>query len=498
MRKPLALCLVLFGLVLLTTGLRIVWPGVVLFALSVVFLVNHLAMAHGLILKHQMGNESLRAMPHGFAANVALSYLGLIIVALSLLVRGIGGGSGISGGDSGQGPGVDEITLIGPGGEALKTEVVPGGGGSGDGIDQTGSGEGEGAASGVGDGAGGFADVAAEVVESGVVPLEGDPVEGPAGVEMEPDETIAQPVLQEEPPPEEVPPEEAPAFFPVVRKERFTMPFDPQSQSPLGTKVDQGPGRGGAPAYGSVASVDGSGTVVKPDKDTNILIFFDSSGSMNSTFEPLQVMRDTLLRKALLPCYGSVELYEERVRVLSERDERGLAWLGKGFETSKSIVLIFQDESAGTYYHAGGRLFPVLLQDLYHLRKAVEEFDGSYYRGVVFQVKNRSSGPRFQKFLRNRFQAPPFHVDTIGELAVAIGSNKGRRFRSPFGGPELADFDPAGLPPRTPAHLADFLRRSGSVSFDLKFNIPEGVSPEFYLDRITRAARELGIDLSAS
>ena len=53
------------------------------------------------------------------------------------------------------------------------------------------------------------------------------------------------------------------------------------------------------------------------------------------------------------------------------------------------------------------------------------------------------------------------------------------------------------MPPRTPAHLADFLRRSGPISFDLKTNQADGAAPEYYLKRITMAARELGIDLSA-
>ncbi|MBO45458.1 MAG: hypothetical protein CMJ96_01010, partial [Planctomycetes bacterium] len=302
MRASLVVSFSLFGLVLLTTAWRLVWPGFALFVLSIVFLVNHLAMSHGLIFKHQMGKEGLRALPHGFAANVALSYLGLAIVVITSLVRGIGGDSGTSPGDSGNEAGGDEIALIGPGGEGTDTEVVPGGGGSGDGIDETGSGEGEGTGTGAGagEGAGGFGD-AVEVAEAEGAPLEADSVEGPAGVEMEPAETISQPVLREEPPPEEAPPEEVPVFLPVARAERHTLDPDlitPQAPASIGPKSPQ-PSRPSSPsAYGRVASVDGSGTVVKPDKDTSILIFFDSSGSMNSTFEPLQVMRDTLLRNA--------------------------------------------------------------------------------------------------------------------------------------------------------------------------------------------------------
>ena len=490
MRPSLAVCLVLFCLVLLTTALRVAWPNVILFALSLVFLANHLAIAHGVIFKFRIGTGSLGSLPHGYAANVSLSYLGLVIVVVSSLVRGIGGDSGPAWGDSGKDGKGEEFALIGAGGGGLGDGVAPGGDDFGDGSEHMGSGEGEGISSGIGQETEGHGDFV-EIADVEDIPMA--LVEEATGERVyESAETI---------PEEKVPDKAEEEIFLGARSERFTLSFDPKTQfpAPIGPRSSSRLVRGGSSAYGAVASIDGSGTVVKPDKDTSILIYFDSSGSMNTTFEPLQVMRDTILRAALLPCYGSIELYEERVRVLSEPDERGLAWLTKGFEMSKSVVFIFQDESDGTYYNSSERLQSIFLPDMYQMRKAIEEFDGSYYRGVVFQVRNKKEGSHFQRFLRKTFQAPPVKRANFGQLSRQSGffGSSRRRSGNSFTKSSPVAFDPAAVPPRTPAHLADFLRRSGPISFDLKTNQADGATPEYYLKRITMAARELGIDLSA-
>jgi hypothetical protein len=490
MKVQFALCLVLFGIVLLSTALHAIIPSLLFLSASIVCVVNHLALAHGAILKFQFTKVSGNTLPHGFAANVALSYLGLVIVLVSSFVLGLGGGgTGISHQDPGNGCGAEEFALLGSGGGAIEGEVVSGGDGTGAGFEESGFGEGEGTSSGKGEEALGSSEEV-EVDE----PEEAD-VSEPAMEQLDPEPAPVEdePVVVEELVVED-------EVIITKRKERHTLAFDPNKQVPVSIppRSSRSPVRGGSSYYGSIASVNGSGRVVKPDKDTSILVFFDSSGSMNSTFHPLQVMRDTILRDALLPCYGTVELYEKKVRVISRPDERGIAWLGEGFKDDKSIVFIFQDESEGTYYNSAERYQPIFMPDLYNLRKTIEEFDGSYYRGIVFQVRNKDEGKRFQRFVAKTFQRPILNRSTFGKLSRYVESYHASRRRSgnPFTGTELVPFDPASVPPATPAHLADYLRRSGTVSFDVKNDVPEGSPPEYYLKRITMAAKRLGIDLA--
>jgi hypothetical protein len=89
------------------------------------------------------------------------------------------------------------------------------------------------------------------------------------------------------------------------------------------------------------------------DGETEINIFFDSSGSMSSTEGPLNIMAKKILKTCLLPFYGDDgDLYDERVRVRNFSDERGYKVLGTSGSTSeitKVINLVFQDEADPVY-----------------------------------------------------------------------------------------------------------------------------------------------------
>ena len=75
------------------------------------------------------------------------------------------------------------------------------------------------------------------------------------------------------------------------------------------------------------------------------------------------------------------------------------------------------------------------------------------------------------------------------EWLSVLGFRGGRWFRS-------SGFNADAVPINTPIHVADYFRRSGPISFDVKYDVPEGSTPEYYLRRITVAAKRLGIDLS--
>lgn len=129
--------------------------------------------------------------------------------------------------------------------------------------------------------------------------------------------------------------------------------------------------------------------------DTWIYIYFDSSGSMGSTLQPLLDMREGNLRQTLLPVYDNDPgLYDARVQVVSNATERTfylLNFLGAPAPSGNIIVMVFQDE-ASTVYHSddpstwtgypGGQY----QTDLTALLARMDALAPGSYSGMVFQV----------------------------------------------------------------------------------------------------------------
>ncbi len=146
------------------------------------------------------------------------------------------------------------------------------------------------------------------------------------------------------------------------------------------------------------------------DANTNIYIYFDSSGSMNSTLSPLQTMRNNLLKEALLPLYDNDEAaYEARVRVISDGSERTMDFLNLQGETPTGnvISLVFQDEAVSGYHSSSvawdssTSRTASFENDITEFRSRLSSFPNNYYRGVIFQVTNNSnSGANFKSFIQ--------------------------------------------------------------------------------------------------
>ena len=146
------------------------------------------------------------------------------------------------------------------------------------------------------------------------------------------------------------------------------------------------------------------------DRDTEIYIYFDSSGSMDGTLSPLNIMRSTILKETLLPLYdGDETAYDEKVVVISRGSERTFDFLNIEGDTPEGnvIVLVFQDE-AETVYHSGYTGWDenttrtsTYDTDISTLRGRLSSFPNNYYRGVVFQVNTYSNNPQ-QAFLNFR------------------------------------------------------------------------------------------------
>lgn len=206
--------------------------------------------------------------------------------------------------------------------------------------------------------------------------------------------------------------------------------------------------------------------------NTYIFIYFDSSGSMSTTLAPLQEMRDTLLKDALLPLYENDEArYDAQVQVLSHSSERTLHMLNflNGVPPEGNVItLVFQDESDNTgqlpsgeyagYYDSNGWTIYTTptqkyLDDIAALRSRLSGFNTNYYRGVVFQVAtNQSDG-----------------AVNFKDMLQAIENGNGQYAGS------------NGL--------------SDKEEVNYKYDITPGSTPQYYKDQIVTALRELGYNL---
>ena len=161
--------------------------------------------------------------------------------------------------------------------------------------------------------------------------------------------------------------------------------------------------------------------------ETEINIFFDSSGSMNTTLTPLNTMRTTLLQNCLLPFYNNdVNLYNQRVTITSVSNERAINWLATqpSDPTYNVVNLAFADES-NTYEAesptvsgwtngsvAGNSDIALLRTNLDNATTPTS------HRGVLFQVDTLSGGndayPQYQAFVTALFNGTGYYAGTAG------------------------------------------------------------------------------------
>jgi hypothetical protein len=197
------------------------------------------------------------------------------------------------------------------------------------------------------------------------------------------------------------------------------------------------------------------------NKNTKIYIYFDSSGSMNSTLSPLQIMRDNLLKNRLLPLYGNDGVaYDNNVKVISNGNERTFEFLnmqGQSAPEGNVIVLVFQDE-ANSIYHSNSinNRTTAFSADIQALKTRIANNFGTnnpnYYRGVVFQVDGDG---------------------VFRQLMSAVETGSHASYPSQY-------------------NLQSEVS-TGKVIF--KYDVPDGDTPANYLDRVIAALQQLGYNI---
>ena len=129
--------------------------------------------------------------------------------------------------------------------------------------------------------------------------------------------------------------------------------------------------------------------VLRVDSNTEINIFFDTSGSMDTSLAPLQQARDTLLANLLVPFYDNdMAQYNQRVTFIEISDELPFQWaqtVGSSADVTKVINLLFTDENSP--YSQMSSPQGQLLTDLTDLRSVIDGTpNDAYYRMVHFAV----------------------------------------------------------------------------------------------------------------
>ena len=138
------------------------------------------------------------------------------------------------------------------------------------------------------------------------------------------------------------------------------------------------------------------------DGALHIMMHVDGSGSILATRKQLDIMKDTLLKKALLPYYNNdEELYNKRVSIVDGNGERTLQFFTEAAKKDNVLAVVFQDEAQPAYHLPTFNKKPQdhYSKDLQKLKSGLNGY-GGLYRGIMFQVdRGKTFAKSFKEFV---------------------------------------------------------------------------------------------------
>jgi hypothetical protein len=195
----------------------------------------------------------------------------------------------------------------------------------------------------------------------------------------------------------------------------------------------------------------------------------DGSGSILNTRKQLDIMKNTLLKEALLPYYKNDEsLYNKRVTIVDGSGERTLRFFNRASKEDNVLAIAFQDEAQPDYHLPNFNKSPsdTYSKDLENLKSSLNKHKG-VYRGIMFQVDRGPTFARsFKEFVGNAWKGEGYLKSESLEKYY-IDNNK------------------------------DKLRNKEGVIFSDEYHAKDSGDPKYYLDLIFNAAKKTGIDLSS-
>lgn len=206
------------------------------------------------------------------------------------------------------------------------------------------------------------------------------------------------------------------------------------------------------------------------DGALHIMMHVDGSGSILNTRKQLDIMKDTLLKRALLPYYNNdVELYNQRVTIVSSSGERTLQFFEEAARKDNVLAIAFQDEAQPAYHLPNFNKKPEehYLDDINKLKASLDGYAG-LYRGVMFQVdRGKTFAKSFKEFVNNSFK---------GEGYLVSNSLK-KYYRD---------------------NNTDNIRNKDGIVFSDEYHARDSGDPTYYLNLILNAASRVGLDLKTT
>lgn len=222
-----------------------------------------------------------------------------------------------------------------------------------------------------------------------------------------------------------------------------------------------------APGTGSGGDNEYNYDHLPEDGALHIMMHVDGSGSILNTRKQLEMMRDTLLKDALLPYYNNDEdLYNQRVTIVSSSGERTLRFFEEAAKKDNVLAIAFQDEAQPAYHLPNFNKQPEVfyLDDLNNLKASLNGYRG-VYRGVMFQVdRGRTFAKSFKEFVGNAFKGEGY-LDS---------DNLKKYYRD---------------------NNTDNIKNKDGIVFSDEYHAKDSGDPQYYLELILNASQQIGLDL---
>jgi hypothetical protein len=206
------------------------------------------------------------------------------------------------------------------------------------------------------------------------------------------------------------------------------------------------------------------------DGALHIMMHVDGSGSILNTRKQLEIMKNTLLKKELLPYYNNDEnLYNKRVTIVDGNGERTLQFFADAAKKDNVLALVFQDEAQPAYHLPNFNKKPEdhYMDDLGKLKNKLNGY-GGLYRGIMFQVdRGKTFAKSFKEFVGNAFQG--------------TGYLKSDNLKKYYWQDNQSN-----------------IKNKNGVIFSDEYHAKDEGDPQYYMDLILNASKKIGIDLKAT
>jgi hypothetical protein len=203
------------------------------------------------------------------------------------------------------------------------------------------------------------------------------------------------------------------------------------------------------------------------DGALHIMMHVDGSGSILNTRKQLDIMKETVLKEALLPYYNNDEdLYNKRVTIISNSGERTLKFFNEAAKKDNVLAIAFQDEAQPAYHLPNFNKKPEdhYLDDLGKLKTSLNDYRG-VYRGIMFQVdRGKTFAKSFKEFLGNAFKGEGY-------------------------------LDSANLKKYHRDNNEYYIKNKNGIVFSDEYHAKDSGNPSYYLNLIFNASKKVGLNL---